>query len=564
MKESNRIDMTRDLINTGQRFVAVLLLAIGPSVSGCKDTVSISDDVAVPLSSLTVTPGALQPGFFSNTTNYKVNAPTSATSVTVTASPKSSTVTMTINGVVTAAGQGRSVPLGAPGSTTTILIELLSQTGGETTYTITVTRLLSSDDNLSALSVKVGAATQALVPIFDANTLDYTVDVQTTVTSVTVTATKSDPNAGMLIGSAIAPPGTNPGQAPITLGPPGTITPVTIEVTAPNGSKKTYHLSIKRLSADNNLSVLSVSPGSLNPAFAASTPLYTVDVATNVSSVNISATKSDPNAVMAIGSVTVPAGTASGTASNLPLGAPGSNTPISILVTSQNGVDSKTYTVTVHRAASDDSNLSELTVSLGTLNPTFVAGTILYTVDVATNVESVIVSATKSDLNAVMQVHSVTVPAGTGSGQDTITLGGPGTDTPASITVTAQNGIDSKTYTVTIHRAASDDNNLSALSLTAGTIPLDVTPPFDRNHLDYTVETLSGVFEVTVTATKSDPNAVLSGSVPDPGAGVATGQANVFFIFLPPPQISITVTAPDGSHKTYFVTVNQAPELPSP
>lgn len=48
--------MRRNLVKAGQRFVAVLLLALGPSFYGCKDTVSISDDVAVPLSSLTVTP----------------------------------------------------------------------------------------------------------------------------------------------------------------------------------------------------------------------------------------------------------------------------------------------------------------------------------------------------------------------------------------------------------------------------------------------------------------------------------------------------------------------------
>jgi hypothetical protein len=449
--------MRRDLIYSGQRFVVALLLALGLSSSGCSDSVSVSEDVRVPLASLVITPGTLQPGFFSNTTSYKVNAPTSADSVTVTATPRNSAVEVTINGLVTAAGQGRSISLGPPGSITTITIVLFSQTtGSETTYTINVTRLLSSDDNLSALTVTSGT----LVPSFTSDTLDYTVNVATTVTSVTVSATKSDPNAAMLIGSVTVPPGANPGQAPITLGAPGTSTPVTIEVTAPNGNKKIYNLSVKRLSGDNNLSALSVAPHSLNPAFAANTVSYTVDVA---------------------------------------------------------------YDVT-----------------------------------------SVAVSATKSDLNAVMQVHSVTVPAGTASGQDSITLNGPGTDTPVSIMVTAQNGVDSKTYTVTVHRAASDDNNLLALSLTAATVPLNLTPAFDQNHLDYTVEVPIGIFEVTVTATKSDPNAVLSGSVPDPGTGGAPGQATIQFILLPPPQVSITVTAPNGTFKTYTVTVNQAPAAPTP
>lgn len=144
------------------------------------------------------------------------------------------------------------------------------------------------------------------------------------------------------------------------------------------------------------------------------------------------------------------------------------------------------------------------------------------------------------------------------TGQATILLNGAGTPTSISVTVTAQNTVDSKTYTITVNRAASNDHNLSALSLTAGSAPLVLNPSFNRDHLDYTVEVPIGVIEVTVTATQSDPNAVLSGSVADPGSGHATGQAIITFILLPPPQVSITVTAPTGDSKTYTVTVNQA------
>ena len=108
----------------GQRFITVLLLAIGLNAYGCKDSVSVSEDVQVPLASLTVSPGTLQPGFFSNTTNYTFNAPTSATSVTVTAAPKDNTTTMTINGINTNPGQGRVIPLSPSETTTNITIVL--------------------------------------------------------------------------------------------------------------------------------------------------------------------------------------------------------------------------------------------------------------------------------------------------------------------------------------------------------------------------------------------------------------------------------------------------------
>ena len=444
--------MRSNLINLGSRFAVVLLLAISLSSGGCKDSVSVSEDVEVPLSSLSVTPGTLQPAFFSNTTNYKVNAPTSALSVTVTAVPKANTDTMTINGVTTTSGQGRSIPLGAPGSITTIVIVVFSQTGLETTYTINVTRLLSSDDNLSALSVTQGTLKPSP---FDANTLDYTVDVQTGVPSVTVVATKSDKDATVVISSAAssvtAGPGVNPGQLLVTLGDPGTTAPVSIEVTAPNGNQKTYTLSIKRLSGNSTLSALIVTANAVaHPVDLNTPPPYTVNVATNVTKVDVSATKSDPNAVMAIGSVTVPAGIASGSAPNLPLGAPGSDTPISILVTAQNGVDSTTYTVRVHRAASDDSTLSALSVAPGSLDPSpFDPNQVTYTVSVDNSVNNLLISATKSDPQATMSaLGSVIAAPGTPSGPVIVPLSG--TITEVVILVIAQDMTSQTSYTITV------------------------------------------------------------------------------------------------------------------
>jgi hypothetical protein len=546
--------MRRNLISVRQQFAVVLLLAIGLSSAGCKDSVSVSEDVEVPLSSLSVTPGTLQPAFFSNTTSYKVNAPTSSPSVTVTATPKSSTVTMTINGVLTVAGQGRSILLGAPGSTTTILIALSSQTGLETTYTINVTRLLSSDDNLSALNVTPGN----VVPVFASNTVDYTVNVSTNVTSVTVSATKSDPTA-VISGSLTAGAGVATGQATIPLGGPGTATPVTITVTAPNGNAKTYSIAVNRLSDDNNLSGLTVVPGVLSPAFASNTLPYNVDVATNVTNVTVTATKSDPNAVLS-GSIADPGtGQATGQA-NISLGGPGTATPISITVTSPNG-SSKTYTITVNRAASSNNNLSALTVTPGILDPVFAQGTLPYTVNVATNITDVTVTATKSDPNAVLSGSIANPVAGQATGQATIPLTGPGTDTPVLITVTAPNG-DFKTYTITIHRAASNNSNLSALSVTPGSLN---PSPFDPNQINYTVSVDNSINSVVISATKSDPQATMSalGSV-IAAPGTPNGQV-IVPLFGATTEVAITVIAQDLTSQTsYTITVIQAPPAPTP
>jgi hypothetical protein len=553
--------MKQNFISPGQWLVTTLILAISLGAYGCADTASVSEDVAAPLASLSVTPGGLQPAFFANTTNYAVNTPTSEPSVTVTAVPKDKTAIVTINGIVTAAGLGRSVALGSPGSTTTILIVVETLNGLETTYTVTVTRLLSSDNNLFALSVTQGTLKPSP---FDANTLDYTVDVQTGVPSVTVVATKSDKDATVVISSAAssvtAGPGVNPGQLLVTLGDPGTTAPVSIEVTAPNGNKKTYTLSIKRLSGDSTLSALSVTANSVaHPVDLNTPPPYTVNVATDVTKVDVSATKSDPNAVMAIGSETFPAGTASGSVLDIPIGAPGSDTPISIIVTAQNGVDSTTYTVTVHRAASDDSNLSELIVTANSVaHPVDLNTPPPYTVNVATDVTKVDVSATKSDPNAVMAIGSETFPAGTASGSVLdIPIGAPGSDTPISIIVTAQNGVDSTTYTVTVHRAASDDSTLSALSVAPGSLN---PSPFDPSQVDYTVNVDNSVSSVVITATKSDPQATMSalGSV-IAASGTPSGQVSVQLLGTIT-EVVITVIAQDMTSQTsYTITVNRVP-----
>ncbi|MDH4083122.1 MAG: cadherin-like beta sandwich domain-containing protein, partial [Nitrospira sp.] len=173
-------------------------------------------------------------------------------------------------------------------------------------------------------------------------TTSYTVDVASTVASITVTPTRQDSNATITVNGQAA----TSGQAQtVTLRAAGLSTSIPIMVTAPNGSSKTYTITVDRaaLASNNNLSALSVTPGSLAPNFAAGTLSYTVNVATNVTEVTVTATKADPNAVT---SGSVPN---SGQAT-IPLNGAGTSTSVSITVTAPNG-SSKTYTITVDRAA---------------------------------------------------------------------------------------------------------------------------------------------------------------------------------------------------------------------
>ncbi len=243
-QETDQHHRQQGLALTRQYLSVTVLVILGLSAYGCKDSVSVSDTVQVPLSSLTITPpGTLQPGFSSNTTSYTAQVPTAVTGVTVAATPKDNTTTMTINGTAVAAGHGQPISLDSPGTTIPITIVLSSQTGTESTYTVTVTRLLSSNNNLSALSVTPGT----LSPAFDPNQLTYTMDVAFDITSVLVSATKSDPAAVMAAaGSVIAAAGTPTGSRTVDLGV-GTTTTIAIIVTAQDGiNAKIYSINVFR------------------------------------------------------------------------------------------------------------------------------------------------------------------------------------------------------------------------------------------------------------------------------------------------------------------------------
>jgi Cadherin-like beta sandwich domain len=500
------------------------------------------------LRTLTASPGALSPAFSatSTRTSYTVNVNSTVESVTVSATPQDTTASLSIS--------PRPATLGSPGTTTPVFIVVTAQNGTQKTYTVGVTRAaLGGNNNLLGLTVSPGP----LDDPFNANDLSYTVNVASTVTSITVTPTRQDPNATI----TVTPPGTGSGQArTIPLNGAGSNTLINIVVTAPNGSQKTYSVNVIQaaLGGNNNLSALTVTPGPLAPTFTQNTLNYTVNVASTVTSVNVSARKSDPNAVMS-GDVTAGAGTASGSSPSIQLGGPGTSRVVSIAVTAPNG-SSKTYTITLERAAqASNNNLSALTVTPGPLAPTFTQNTLNYTVNVASTVTSVNVSATKADPNAVMS-EDVTAGSGTATGQATIQLGGPGTATIVLITVTAPNS-SSKTYRINVNRAApASNNNLSALTVSPGSL----TPSFAAGRVSYTSGVATDVSSINVSATKADPNAVMSGDV-TAGTGVPTGQATIPLNGAgTSTPVSITVTAPNGNSETYSITVNRALAEPPP
>ncbi|QMV41906.1 S-layer homology domain-containing protein [Cohnella cholangitidis] len=120
--------------------------------------------------------------------------------------------------------------------------------------------------------------------------------------------------------------------------------PITIVVTAQNGTTNTYTVTVAReASGDANLSGLTLSSGTLSPAFAPGTTSYTASVTNSVYSIAIMPTMANVTATVTVNGQTLTAGAAS-------VGLNVGSNPITIVVTAQNGA-TKTYTVTVTRAS---------------------------------------------------------------------------------------------------------------------------------------------------------------------------------------------------------------------
>jgi YD repeat-containing protein len=343
-------------------------------------------------------------------------------------------------------------------------------------------------------SLTVSAGT--LSPAFSAGITSYTVDVDNSVTSINV--------AGAANHAAATVSGNVTGKT-LDIGN----NTATLAVTAEDGTTRTYTVTIVRAaSSDATLSSLTVSSGTLpfNPA----TTSYTVNVANDVTVIDIT------------GTANYAAATVSGNVTGKTLDV-GDNT-IKITVTAENGTTAVIYTVTIHRL-SNDATLSSLTLSSGEL--LFDSSVTGYTVNVPNEITAIDVTGTAH--------HSLAKVTGNVANM-TLKVG----DNTALITVTAEDGTTVKVYTVTVVRASSSDARLKGLTVSAGSLS------FDANTTSYTVNVANDVTVIDVTGTANHSSATVSGNVSNKSLNVGSNE------------VSITVTAEDGTTKIYTVTIVRA------
>lgn len=459
------------------------------------------------LSSLGVSDGVLTPAFSAAVTSYSVAVPYATTSITVTAT---STDTVTI--------VNPSRPM--TGGTTALqvggnLVQVTVTAADGTTalsYSLFVVRDSAPTANVDLDALQLSAGT--LTPAFDPAVTSYTATVPYAVRSMQITASPSDSATSMFINNA-----------PLADGVASTVTVnynggsgYAIRVVAPNGAEKSYSVQITRdpPSDDADLTALSLSAGTLSPAFSNAETDYTVTVPYLTTSTTVTPTVADLTAIARVNGHDTDSG-----APSLPISLSVGANAITVEVTAEDGVSTTSRTIVVTREA-PDLRLADLTVADGTLTPAFDADTTAYTLSVPYLVSTLDVTAA-----AVEAAWGVAIDGGP-SGSASIPLA-VGTRT-VTITVTALYG-ESRDYTIAVTREAAPTpqlafiQGLSAGQLVAGA-PIEVSGTDLLPGSTATLTMYSTPVVLTTAIVPGSASVTLSAQLP---AGVPAGAHRVVF-----------------------------------
>ena len=196
-----------------------------------------------------------------------------------------------------------------------------------------------------------------------------------------------------------------------------------------------------------------------------------------------------------IGTTTATAYLGVATFSNLGvIGSPGSSYTITYTITAPTTI---TTTQSISPAAATQAGLTSLTINLGTMSPVFNTDTTTYRVSVSSSVSSILFTPTFTSAFATGSLNGSAFTNGVA--QTYIPVNG--TNDPFDIVVTAQDGITSKTYQVTVTKVITT-------VITTSTKPTSPTPtptpsPTKSTTQPIKVPTVSLVPKITSLSTTS-------------------------------------------------------------
>ena len=463
------------------------------------------------LSALSLSSGTLSPSFASNKIVYSASVTNGTSSITVTPTEGHSEQTITVNGTAVSSGSASSSISLSVGQNI-ISVVVTAEDNTQKTYTVVVNRASATQSNnadLSAISLSIGT----LSPSFGANKTVYSASVSNSTSSITVTPTEGQSGQSITVnGTAVA---SDSASSSLALSVGQNI--ISVVVTAENNTQKTYTVVVTRAGADQssntNLSALSLSNGTLSPVFSASKTVYSASVANSTSNLTVTPTEEQSAQTITVNGTSVTSGSAS---SSIALST-GQNI-ILVVVTAEDGTQ-KTYTVVVNRAnaaKSGNANLSALSLSSGTLSPSFDADHTVYMVDVLNSTSTIKVTPTEGQSAQTIKVNGTSVNSGEASGAVALQVG----NNPISVLVIAENGRQ-KSYLLFVHRASatpSSNASLGGLSLSSGTL----FPSFSTNKTVYSASVTNSTASITITPTEGQSDQTITIN----GATVSSGSAS--------------------------------------
>ena len=416
------------------------------------------------LSNLVVKDHLLSPTFDkSNTGVYIANLDEFETNAYVIATPdkeSSSVKIITVSGVYNTTSKLLKIQ---PGNNY-VNVQVTAASGDVRVYTLNIFRSYSTDNSLRELVVSDGD----LVPEFDPDTLDYTVNLEgdlALLDTISVIGIKNDSRA-TVVGN---------GEYDLT----SSSTKVTIKVIAESGDERLYNITfVKAEIPSSKLKVLDINEGELSPEFNKEGYKYYLTVPYDITSLDFDnldkAIPEDDNANVEILNNT-----------NFKVGI----NIVTIKVISTNN-EVTNYYIYVTRSIDGNTYLSDLYVDNQTLNPVFDEDTLYYELSVSSSTDKVVVNAFAQNEKATVSIN------GKNGNKNTINLSYG--ENKIYVNVLTNNGAE-RTYVVKVTRLLNEDNYLLTLTSDKGT--WDKT--FDKDTKDYTITVPAKTKSITLSGTVS-------------------------------------------------------------
>ncbi|QAY65242.1 cadherin-like beta sandwich domain-containing protein [Paenibacillus protaetiae] len=397
---------------------------------------------------LEVSEGAFSPSFDPAITGYTVNVPYTTTSITITANLTDGDAAVTVDGIYPSSDHRTEISNLNVGSNNITITVTSADHSSVTTYTVNIVRApASTNADLSDLGLSNGS----LNPLFASGITAYTAEVDSDISSITVTPTAAEAHATMKVkvngGAEAAVVSGTPTVLPLNVGD----NTLQVQVTAQDGTTvKTYSISVHRFSSNADLSSLTLSSGMMSPGFNSATTEYDVELPNATSSFTFKPTLANPLSAVEwkAGSGTYASLTNNTDSPGIVL-QEGLNTVL-IKVTAEDGSE-KVYTIRVNRESSNV-KLSGLTLSSGSISPAFDENTFDYSTSVSYAIDVITLRALVADSHATAEIalnHGAYTSLTSGADSPQLSLN-QGKNT-IQIKVTAQSGAE-QIYTITVHR----------------------------------------------------------------------------------------------------------------